>query len=186
MKRTADSLAEAGFDEPMIVKDCHTKPRHILNWKKGFEWLVAKDADRYAVFQDDVLACVNLREYLEQMTYPYRSFLNLITFDGNTRPGSVGWHPSRQRGKGAQGLVFDRESALALRTSEQYKYPSKLSGTEKSIDGMVATGLRSLGFTEYVHTPSLLQHVGEKSTLGHNLGPAPSWQEGYDPCASMA
>jgi hypothetical protein len=47
---------------------------------------------------------------------------------------------------------------------------------------MVIEALQPLGYTEYIHYPSLLQHVSTESSIGHDYGMMLGWEgEDYDP-----
>jgi hypothetical protein len=57
------------------------------------------------------------------------------------------------------------------------------------IDGAIATALNGMGFTEYVHNPSLIVHNGTQSALsGKTWGPiavARSWPGEEFDCLSL-
>lgn len=153
LPRTLTSLRASGFDFPRLFVDGDADgsswvrefgldvtarggppARTAGNWLAAAVELLARapDADRYAIFQDDVLVSRGLRAYLEQTPYPTDGYLNLYTFPQNTPKGLrdrhqyykgmpdpppddyVGFYPSNQKGKGAVALVFDRDALLAL------------------------------------------------------------------------
>lgn len=191
--RTLSSLKLAGFDKPRLFVDGCENSR---SWIEEFDlavtcrspalrvhgnWVLAlyelyirePNADRYAIFQDDIIAIANLRTYLEKVPYPEKGYLNLYTFSSNDSIAPsrdyVGFYPSNQLGKGALALVFDRPAVMNLLSSwhlvERVQDPAR---GHKSIDGGVVTALSQLGFKEYVHIPSLVQHTGEgESTIGN-------------------
>ena len=194
LPRTLQSLAQAGFDRPrLFVDNCDDPKRYVERF--GLEvtthsprigaygnWMLAlgelyirqPNAFRYAIFQDDCIASKGLRKYLESW-YPIDlGYLNLYTFPCNQKlsDGKVGWYQSDQRGKGAVGLVFNRNAVLALITSKHAltKPQDPVKGT-KSIDGGIVTSFVKAGGREWVHNPSLLQHTGNSSTLGNARHP---------------
>lgn len=210
--RTLQSLKAAGFEKPGLFLD---DPRYVHrieeyrlaerspkigafgNWVLGLWELLLRepDADRYAMFQDDVLASSNLRQYLEACEYPARGYWNLFTAPDNQKLISekfplIGFFGSDQLGRGAVALVFDRAAVVevlrSFRTvSHAYDpYPANAAG--KSIDGVVLNALQGAGYTEYVHNPSLVQHVGEVSTVGNERhAQAPNFRgEAFD-CLSL-
>jgi hypothetical protein len=129
------------------------------------------NAHYYAIFEDDLLACSHLRDYLEQCEYPSPGYWNLLTHDMNMKltQNKPGWHPSNQKGKGAVGLVFNKATVIQLlQTREFATYIS--ARNRNAADGMVIDALHRLGYIEYVHYPSLLQHVGLESVMGHGYG----------------
>lgn len=192
LPQTMASLAKAGFDAPVLFIDgaCdighiegmgglvirHPPAGHLPNWMGALTGLYTNspDAERYAIFEDDLLACSHLREYLEQCGYPGKGYLNLLTHDCNLRLAGVelGWFASNQKGKGAVGLVFDRATVQQLMRSDCYvTRMTSDNPNARCADGMVIDSLAPLGYREYTHQPSLLQHVGFESTFPlHNFG----------------
>lgn len=187
LTRTLDSLAAAGFGDPIVFVDGshgeaagvpRASHRAVLLGAYG-NWIVAAwelylrspYAERYAIFQDDLEAAAGLRHYLEQCTYPRRGYWNLYAAPENCdllagRPS--GWHRSNQRGLGALGLVFDnRTLRLLLADRHMVRRVRDERRGRKNIDGAVLWALRRHGVREYVHRPGLLQHTDEVSTLGH-------------------
>jgi hypothetical protein len=182
LPQTIASLAAAGFDRPILFVDghirgydelevvCHRRVGQLRNWMHALFYLfMTRDADRYAIFEDDVLASRQLREYLDRCP-PGRVYWNLITLDEN-RPftnDTPGWHESNQLGRSACGLVFDRSTVDCLLRMERFvRGPG---AGETMSDAIVIATLKSLGYKELVHYPSLLQHTGVQSTLGNSFG----------------
>ncbi|MCI0335702.1 MAG: hypothetical protein L0228_21050 [Planctomycetes bacterium] len=182
LPQTIESLAAAGFDRPVLFVDghipgyealevvCHPRVGQLRNWMHALFYLfTTKDADRYAIFEDDVLACRQLREYMERCPLG-KVYWNLLTLDENRMftGDKPGWHESNQLGRSACGLVFDRPTVDCLLRMERFvRGPG--SGETMS-DAVVIATLKSLGYKELVHYPSLLQHVGLESTLGNSFG----------------
>lgn len=201
LPRTLISLDKAGFDEPRLFIDggCeipenlrayptthHQTPvRAYGNWWLGLIELVIRHpmADRYAIFQDDLVTCPNLRRYLEKCKYPDKGYLNLYTFPSQEKraPEEGGWYESTQHGKGAVGLVFNRDAVRSLLANQHtVDRPFCLKRGHKSIDGGVVTAMNNVGWKEYVHYPSLLQHTGEVSAIGNNPQPQATSFRGED------
>jgi hypothetical protein len=182
LPQTIASLAEAGFDRPVLFVDgrmaeyeglevvCHPRIGQLRNWMHALFYLfTTQEADRYAIFEDDLLACRQLREYLERCP-PDKVYWNLITLDENRAYTNdvPGWHESNQLGRSACGLVFDRATVDCLLRMERFvRGPAN---RETMSDAVVIATLKSLGYKEIVHYPSLLQHVGIESTLGNSIG----------------
>lgn len=183
LPRTIDSIIGAGFRSPQIFVDGDPRSRKL---PKGFKTVVRSQrvqaycnfslalhelfvsepqADLYAMFQDDLMACHGLRFYLEACPYPENGYWNLFTFPINETLSS-GWSPAKFRGKGAVALVFDRATARKLLTSPfWHNWPQRKDGW-KSVDKAVTKALRRRQVTEYTHMPSLVYHVGDQSTVG--------------------
>lgn len=182
LPQTIASLATAGFNRPVLFVDghipgyddlevvCHPRVGQLRNWMQAMFYLfTTQEADRYAIFEDDVLACRPLREYLERCP-PGKVYWNLLTLDENRvfTKDTPGWHESNQLGRSACGLVFDRSTADCLLRMERFvRGPHN---GETMSDAVVIATLKSLGYKELVHYPSLLQHTGLESTLGNTFG----------------
>ena len=89
-----------------------------------------------------------------------------------------GWIPAArapqgyQLGRGAVALVFSHEAVHVLLNSPHMK--TRLYDSQKgfkSIDGAVVTAMHHAGWTEYVHNPSLIQHIGDVSSMGNRRHP---------------
>lgn len=202
------SLAVGGFDRPRLFVDgarnftylvdrfkldvtCHyPKLRVHGTWVLALYELYVREphADRYAVFQDDLVCPRGLRAYLDSHPFPADAYWNLYTCRGNTDPGRTyldtglvrpgepypgvprgsvpGWYPSNQRGWGALGLVFDRPAVLQLLSSDHMlSRPMNPIRGWRSVDGGVVDSMRKVGRKELVHSPSLLQHTGQVSAM---------------------
>jgi hypothetical protein len=155
------------------------------NWLLGMWELYVRepDAHRYAMFQDDIVVSKNLRAYLERCRYPENSYLNLYTcaqgiglnnvdlHEGQVS-GHTGWYLSNQMGRGALALVFDRTALQALLSSPHCVQKTACANRGwRCIDGGVCEAMSRAGFKEWIHWPSLVNHVGQQSTLGNHIGP---------------
>lgn len=196
LPRTLASLSQGGFERPRLFVDgCQDSSlytslqlpftlrpliRAAGNWHLTLLelYLSSPLADRYAIFQDDIVCSRNLRAYLETW-YPDKGYLSLYTCDSNhkhirtvyglkqSQAPPIGWHPSHQLGRGALGLVFSNEALLTLIRSEHLnKKPKHPTRGWKSLDGGIVEALsREQGWKEFVHYPSLLQHTGIQSCV---------------------
>lgn len=196
LQQTLSSLASVGFTSPTLFVDGialdwippagyadillrHPAGGQFVNWCSALQqlYLMHLKADYYAIFEDDLICCNNLLEYLEReptLNPNAKAYWNLLTHDVNYLlcGGANGWFKSNQMGKGAVALVFNRKTVKQLLSSPIL---SKLDSKLPSADGSVITALKPLGYTEYVHCPSLVQHVGEISTMNHNYGRVKAW-----------
>lgn len=198
LPRTLKSLAAAGFNEPhLFVDKCKdptvydrfdlkctfrmTMAKPFSNWIASAWEMYATEphADRYAIFQDDFVACKGLREYLEKSPYPGKGYLNLLTFPQNHKlieGKGIGWHESNQRGLGAVALVFNNEAMSSLLSHPHMVSRQKGPRAHRWIDGAILEAFRKMNQKEFVHNPSLIQHTGEESSMGNATHPlSPSW-----------
>lgn len=198
---TLQSLADGGFDNPWLYIDGLECPYTLDKYKAGDRplssynytiryprvkafgnWILGlwelyirqPNCRRYAMFQDDVLCCRNLRCYLDSCDMPYQGYLNLYTNQQNAEhiESKKGWHPSNQKGLGALGLVFTREHVVRLLSSKRLAQKPTTPGHRAydNFDGDIAQAMRDIGWLvkEYVHKPSLLQHIGVESCIQAN------------------
>jgi hypothetical protein len=219
LPRTLASLATGGFERPRVFADdvSHEEAaslerrlglpvtsRHPAlltsgHWILTLYELLIRDhtADRYAIFQDDLVTSKSLRAYLEATPYPERGYLNLYTFPSNQTyypPGrpQVGWFKSRpvdgnqpqfQTGRGALALVFSREAVITL-LSARPLVEKAIAAEErtriKRIDGGIVNAMNLCGWSEYVHDPSLVQHTGVISTIDNQPHPEATSFKGED------
>lgn len=203
LPRTLQSLEGAGFAEPRLFVDGCSDPTswnrefdlHVTtrwpainaaaNWCLSLSELYFREplADLYAIFQDDLLACRNLREYLERYPLPGQAYFNLYAFRENDElarrgKGFVEAAPLLQEGtdilwqtgRGAVALVFPRAAVQTLLSSRHMAdRPTCLVFGKKRIDGGIVTAMNKAGYREHVHCPSLVQHQGLESTISDKV-----------------
>lgn len=180
----ADSRAcEVKFGIPVTAR--HPRMGIYGNWCLGLAELLIRDpgAERFAMFQDDVICVTNLRQYLESEVLSPNSYANCYTFEPGhpgrqsqlppPDPSKIGWYRSNQLGRGALCLIFDRHTAMQLLKADNSLRKSG-DGTprgKRNLDGAIITSMKDLGVSEVIHNPSLVDHLGHgKSTLG-NVNP---------------
>ncbi len=153
--------------------------RTFGNWILGLAELYIREpaADRYAMFQDDFVTYKNLRQYLEGCIYPETGYWNLYTMPSNRglvprdltvrREEKLGWYESNQMGRGAVALVFSLKAVQTLLLHAHIvERPTDVHRGHKSIDGGIVTAFRKADWTEWVHHPSLVQHIGAETSMG--------------------
>jgi hypothetical protein len=78
----------------------------------------------------------------------------------------IGWHEASQHGRGAVALVFSRDGVMnLLRHQHMIRRPTDPNRGWRAVDGGVVTAFEQMGRKEYIHNPSLVQHIGEHSTM---------------------
>jgi len=207
LPKTVESLYNAGFDHPTLFVDGCDDPRPYDKFRLPVSfhsnppmmvarhWILSAwelylrnpSANRYAIFQDDVLACRHLRDYLDRSKMDDDGvYWNLYTFPENLKltRGVIGWHKSNQRGLGALGLVFNRVGFQKLLGCSHFIHkPASTRPIEatRKIDGGIHQGMKQEGYIEVIHNPSLIQHQEGKSTLGNRYKGVDSFPgEDYD------
>lgn len=203
LPRTLRSLKDAGFDKPRLFLDGASN-RDAQRWEERFglevtarsprilvhgNWVLAAmelfircpEAERYAIFQDDLVTCRNLRAYLEAVEYPdgpinskmRPGYWNLYTCPANQTlaDGRTGFYPSNQFGRGALALVFSRECLITLLSSRHLvERPVDPHRGWRAVDGGIVSALSKAGWIEYVHNPSLVLHTGRVSSFDKGKG----------------
>ena len=196
LPQTLVSLAEAGFSKPRLFVDGYVRREEYVgyglevthrdttigvtgNWYLALTELYVRHpfSERYAIFQDDILMCRNVRSYLDSKKLPEDGYLNLMTFMDNERVVEnmqPGWYEARwlndshklQSGRSAVALVFPRKAVTELLSSASLveRFRDKIWGGIK-IDGAVVEVMNKAGWVEYVHNPSLVQHAGDISAI---------------------
>jgi hypothetical protein len=210
LPRTLESMMLARFPPPRLFVDGEVDPgiwrrefglevtcrwpaiRTAGSWVLALTELLLRDptADRYAVVQDDVLFCRNVRHYLDACPYPqgggedvragrvipcgdgagYWSLFTGHAPNERLAANQSGWVRSDQRGRGALAYVFSREVAISLLSCghllRRADHPKR---GWRAIDGGVSEAARQVGLTEWIHAPSLCQHLGaESSSMGND------------------
>lgn len=213
LPRTLNSLSYAGFGNPRLFVDGGTEAYYqhfglqatirVEKVKAYANWILAlvelfyrnPDAQRFAIFQDDIVLSKNVRQYLDSITFPQKGYLNLTTIwesqdivgeqcplgitpaapqrlnNGQPKkPNALGVIP--QHGRGAMALVFDRDGVLTLLRHPHITnrvIPDRPgydpNRCYRLIDGAVIEAMNNAGYTEYVHNPSLVNHSGTHSTI---------------------
>ena len=192
LPQTLASLKLAGFsDIRLFVDHCADPKEHVPmakgvtnrwprigsygNWMLGMTelFLRAPDADRYVMFEDDVVLCRNTRNYVEACKFPTGGYLNLYTVPDNVEAGqTAGWTRSAQKGRGALALAFDRDGVRAILTSARCVSHSESKQRGHYLtDGAILDAMRKVGVREWVHVPSLVQHTGAETTIPNRLAP---------------
>lgn len=187
---TLESLQHAGFDRPHLFYDGAKSGLYAArytdldktmrypavgvygNWVLSLAelYILNPKADRYVIFQDDLVTCRNLRAYLDLVKIPDKGYLNLFTYR-QVAFTKEGWHLSNQYGRGAVALVFTKEAIAVLLTSQRMvDKPRTVPNRDRAVDGAVALTMLSAGWKEWVHHPSLVDHIGDDSTIGNRRG----------------
>jgi hypothetical protein len=189
-----ESLARAGWKSPHVFMDSAVRipesfghlpgalrspavgawPNHYLSLLELT--LRQPDADAFLIVQDDALIYdgENVRAYLEETLWPGRRLpiVSLYCPEPYTAE-QYGWHLFRKSWVwGALALVFPRDTAQRYvrdRTICRHRWRSSNGGL-LGIDGLIGWWARRRGVPFWFPTPSLVQHIGETSTLWAGCG----------------
>lgn len=188
-----DHLTRAGWEAPHLFMDGAVRvperfghlPGTLRNPAVGawpnhylalFELTLRQpDADAYIILQDDAVIYdgENVREYLEQALWPRGAagVASLYCAEPDTA-SSFGWHRQRKAWVwGALAFVFSRAAAQKyLRDWRvcQHRWGPRGSwahGGLTLVDVVIGLWARRRRIPVWFPTPSLVQHIGETSTL---------------------
>ncbi len=190
--RALKSLREAGFreavrlftepgtfaqlprprDERTIVHDNALTLGCYNNWRCAITHLATRSAARWLlIVQDDTIwqpgSATTLFAEMVARQNQRVGFLSPYVTESDVPSGSVdGWNECRSGWNlcGALALCMKREVAAEL-----LRHPRFVEhGSREHVDSVVAASMLDLGRPSYVHVPSLVDHVGETSTIGHD------------------
>lgn len=141
---------------------------NILNFCSGLSLLLEKypKAEAVAMFQDDISLARGSREWLDTQLWPEGAgIVSLFTPLPHLDP-KTGWHlrsPGFQRICGAQALVFRRDILEAFLSDPRVF--GRLHLNDHCDDAVVAGWAARMGIKIAYHTPSLVGHGGEVSSI---------------------
>ncbi|HUY36903.1 MAG TPA: hypothetical protein VMV69_29560 [Pirellulales bacterium] len=194
LDESLDSLHKAGWGRPrLFAEPCTVLPEcrrdlpvsrrdgklgAFSNWYLGLTELFLREplADAYLMCQDDAIFAVGARDYLEQNLWPGTEVgvVSIYTpSHWSKAPGvlaeSRGFHHVRHGWEswGALAYVFPNRSLRALLVDPlfvNHRHHGAAEG-QRNIDSVVGAWCESAGLAYYIHMPSLVQHIGDTSTI---------------------
>lgn len=192
VRASVSALRRGGFDGPLHlfcepgtpdvapVRDVitHRNPTRLGvlgNWRHCLAWLLEHAAAEYLlVCEDDVAYCPGARDAWARSLSRVGpvGFWSLYTprRDRDLMGGSRGW-VAANRGRdawGTQAMIFPRASAELVLRYPPLREEDQMRGPT---DAIVAQCFLEAGIPCYYHSPSLADHLGRVSSVGHN------WQE---------
>lgn len=193
---TLQSLRDAGWPVPRLFVEPETElPSEAVdlpvslrserlglwpNWLLGLTELVLRhpDADAYLMVEDDVLFRRGLRRWLEERLWPLERIGVVSLFCPKTYASDVhGWKEVKEGWgfAGAQALIFPPPSARLLLGDPLVLHHRRRGPRQGNYDTDAVVGLWAelSKLPVLVHSPSLVQHVGNASTSGHGRADGP-------------
>lgn len=192
LPRALVSLREAGFGEdvhvfaepgtlahlPLLdaerirVHENSSKRGCFGNWRHALKRLLSRtDAQWLLVVQDDAIWSPGAADVLRGETRSRQElrtgFLSpYVTSKDVPEESGDGWIECRSGWFlwGALALCMKRGAAEELLRHRRFR---KHRGSQQ-VDAVVAASMLDLGLPSFVHVPSLVDHIGETSTLGHD------------------
>lgn len=167
---TRNSLQDAGFWPLNIVFDGSVPKRNdiftsssgarigiVPTFRRAFHELSGFGDGFHVVFQDDVTAEPGLREWLEANLPADRGIFSLYLSEGRT--ATEGWSELPDDGEyptnvGACGIMMDHETARRFLSAPPFPRIDRLGS-------QLALWARQEKIPFWLHSPGLLEHVGE-------------------------
>lgn len=136
-------------------------------------YLRSPQADAYLLFQDDVILCEGVREYLEAELWPRErlAFVSLYCSAGyDSHSGRYAEPPSADGYIGALALAFPPQAVRSLLSSGLIWAHRLRPGTGgvNGIDFALGRWAAQRALPGLFHQPSLAQHIGDVSTVWPN------------------
>lgn len=148
-------------------------PSNVGPWRnflRVLSLLLESEADYVLIAQDDVLLSRNARPHFESMRLPCKEDVGALSLYCASPHDDLYGAPQWKR---IESLPAQAYGALAyvfpFRVAESIAARPPAHGGRAQIDVAVGKWCRAEGLGYWVHCPSLVKHVGEKSTL-HNFG----------------
>jgi hypothetical protein len=179
IKYTLNNLANNGF-QPTIFAEPNsyipedykhynivqreTKYGAFKNWYEGIKELRRSNpnASFYAMFQDDLILCKNVKDYIENTVWPEGAGV-LSGYTPVHYKGERGWNwvNKGEHLWGAVALFFKGDAIDSI-----IEHPTiKDWDGHRNIDSRLGLWAQETGFKTFYHTPSLSQHIGDESTV---------------------
>lgn len=164
---TLDSLRAAGFDPYVCNDPALIGPYPAFLNALGLLCKRSEPEDMLIVFQDDLRCAKGLAGWLDWQFLPDGVLSLYCSTNQNVRPG---WFPAEELPRfcpyGALGLAFPREIAVQL-------VANPIRGSNHGTENKVHSWCLRERVKLYLHSPSMLQHIGEVCTTGDPRGLIP-------------
>ncbi len=151
------------------------------NWYLSLEELVLTqpNADAYLLCQDDIVACRNLRQYLERVLWPHPVVAFVSLYCGTLQSRTTNKEGFFRIDKsdllyGALSIVFPAASARAILLDPYVQRHRDGNAGTYGIDSVLASWASETGLPAFVHFPSLIGHTGVTSAIFKGAGNDPS------------
>jgi hypothetical protein len=144
----------------------------FANWSSAIQYLLSSTTAQWLlIVQDDAIwfpgSADILRIQMAARQEQRTGFLSPYVTAKDVADTFVdGWNEYRGGWNlwGAIALCMKRDAAEDLLRHSRFV---QHQGTQQ-VDAVVAASMLDLGYPSYVHVPSLVDHVGETSTIGHD------------------
>lgn len=141
------------------------------NWRSAIQYLATTTADWFLIVQDDAIwspgSAKILRDAMQIRQDLREGFLSAFVMDKDVPRGAIdGWNEFRAGWNfwGALAICMKRDAADQLMQHSRFVYHR----ARQQVDAVVAASMLDLNRPSFVHVPSLVDHIGTTSTIGHD------------------
>lgn len=191
LKACVESLGNAGWSEvrlfaepgtilPGVAADMKVTWRESTvgawpNWYLGLAELYMREprADAYLMVQDDAVFCHDVRKYLESVLWPDKSVGVVSVYCPSMYASAAEGFRRVAIGNGLIGaltFIFSNSSVRRM-LSDMRVVAHRMSGPTaglRYVDRIVGDWALNQQLRVYYHSPSLVSHIGESSTVWEN------------------
>jgi hypothetical protein len=161
LQRTIDSIKSVGFKEPIIFEDLERKGP-FWSFCESSKLLIEKYEGWVLICEDDVIFCKSSFNILNTIAINKNQTLSLwCSAEQDMTLSSWGWNKSVGNFHGSLAYFVHTESLNKIINSSTFKY---WKGRDR-VDKNYCFACKEKGIEFFVHRPSLVQHIGEVSTL---------------------
>jgi hypothetical protein len=157
------------------------------HYYRTLEDLCKTDADVIGCFSDDMLYFKDWLSIAHQQFKrdPYTGYLACFTPRGVAKRFGFthrkGWHQINGgwASSWGGGYLFKRKTAIKILKHPFIQQHLKNYEANQQIDHAIPEAVHQMGLHQYLHNPSLMQHIGKFSTIGHQhrkIDDAIGWQ----------
>lgn len=173
MPLVMDALDKAGVTDPSVWEDDGSLGAFGNYHRIMMDYINNGEKPYLCIMYDDMILMPDFARYiLERLADPvlYPGVHVLLTIQQDVPHelrNQLGWIEVSGHAHQWGGIwVIAKENAEAVVNHQIYQDHLK-SGTNQQIDACVFSTMGALSIPIYMHNPSLCQHIGEESTLGH-------------------
>lgn len=161
LQRTIDSMKSVGFKEPIIFDDSE-RNGPFWSFCESSKLLIENHKGWVLICEDDVIFCKSTFDILNNIEIEKNQTLSLwCSAEQDSYLNSWGWNKSVGNFHGSLAYFVHTETLEKIINSSTFKYWKRRDRVDKNY----CFACKEKGFEFFVHRPSLVQHIGECSTL---------------------
>lgn len=183
------AMCEPGTDIVGIPAECRVNPERFGNWRNFVQALrigLSLNVPYFMTAEDDIELCRGVHDFLVRSEWPDRKCGCLSLYSSRQLEN----YPTGRRFRvddehaldfaGACAFMFSRDAAQSLLWWADNKgWKGHAAGTiveperKEAADTFVGEMLTLMGYSIWAHNPTLVNHIGKKSTMANHDNPSP-------------